>query len=73
MRSPDLCTDEGSTRVSAYVARVSNKNSVSCGLCFGSIVDEHDDAHAGQRTSIAKKETRTNQRKKLSMGKTSLW
>ena len=26
---PDLCTDEGGTRVSAYVARVSNKNSVS--------------------------------------------
>jgi len=45
---------------------------VSCGLCFGSIVDEHDDAHAGRRTSIAKKQTRTNQRKKLSMGKTSL-
>ena len=23
---PDLCTDEGGTRVSAYVARLSNKN-----------------------------------------------
>ena len=27
VRSPDLCTDEGGTRVSAYVARLSNKNS----------------------------------------------
>ena len=31
---PDVCTEEGGTRVSAYVARLSNKNAPQAGTSF---------------------------------------